>query len=133
MCRIVVDDSGLQRCGPHRSSHSWARGVRWSTPPAAAVDPAAAQLGVERVERLDAQRAGLLLAQERTNVLLQVLRVHGVRRGTDVERLQVPVEQLVQRRVRARVPTFVDLAGEPAHRLLGLGAALGPGGMTSRR
>jgi hypothetical protein len=43
-------------------------------------------------------------------VLLQEFRVHAVRRPADVDRLQVPIEQLVDRRARARVPALVDLA-----------------------
>jgi hypothetical protein len=74
-----------------------------------AVVTAPPELGVERVERLGAYGAGLRLAEERSDVFLQVPGVHPVRRPADVERLQIPVEQLVERRARARAPLLVDL------------------------
>jgi len=58
------------------------------------------------------------------DVLLQVLRVHPVRRAADVEHCQVAIEQLVHGRVRPRVTLLVDLAGEPADRLVRLGRRL---------
>jgi hypothetical protein len=42
-----------------------------------------------------------------------------VRRAADVERLQVPVEQLVDGRIRARVAALVDLVEHPRPGLLG--------------
>jgi len=62
------------------------------------------------------------------DVLLQVLRVHPVRRAADVEHCQVAIEQLVHGRVRPRVTLLVDLAGEPADSLVRLGRRLGSRG-----
>jgi hypothetical protein len=90
-----------------------------------AVVPAPSKFRVERVKHGGVERADLHAADERTDVLVRV--PHVSREGALLERhhLEVPVEQLVDRGVRARVPPLVDLAREPAHDLLGLGRCLG--------
>ena len=109
-----------------RSSHSCSRGVRWSSPALVrAVRPAPTQLGVQRVQRLGLDRASLQTSDERADVLLQVPRVHPVRRVADVKRRQVPVEQLVERGARPRVAALVDLSGQPRPGGLGLRGGLG--------
>ncbi len=84
-----------------------------------AVDTAAAELRVERVEYLGVDRACLQPADERPDVLHQVLGVHRVGGAADVERLQIAVEQLVESRVRARAPALVDLAEHPDSGIVG--------------
>ncbi|MDT7708089.1 MAG: hypothetical protein QOG20_3696 [Pseudonocardiales bacterium] len=93
-------------------------------PPVGAVRAAAAQLGVEGVQHLGVHPAGLQTPDERPDVLLQVARVHAMGGAADVERLQMAVEQLVEGRVRARVPALVDLVEQPGPRGLGLAGRL---------
>jgi hypothetical protein len=78
-----------------------------------AVDAAAAQLCVERAQGLDVDCPGFEPAKERPDVLLQVLRVHLPRALSDVDRFEISVEQLVERRVRRRVALLVDLGQQP--------------------
>ena len=52
-------------------------------------------------------------------MFLEVARVHPMRRAADVERLEVPVEQLVERGAGARVALLVDLPQQPRPRALG--------------
>jgi hypothetical protein len=47
--------------------------------------------------------------------------------------LEVPIEQLVDGRVRSGVAPLVDLVGQLAQRLLRLGLSAGRAGMISRR
>jgi hypothetical protein len=54
-----------------------------------------------------------------------------VRGAADVERLKVPVEQLVKRGACSRVAPLVDLGEQPRPGGLACAAALGPGGMIS--
>ncbi|GAA4989176.1 hypothetical protein GCM10025792_41810 [Pseudonocardia tropica] len=98
-----------------------------------AVVPAATQLGVERVEGLRADGAGLRPTEERADVQLQVPGVGAVRGRADVEGLQVPVEQLVQRRARPRAALLVDGVEEPRPRGLSAGLLPRPGSITSTR
>ncbi|OLM15480.1 hypothetical protein Ae706Ps2_5577c [Pseudonocardia sp. Ae706_Ps2] len=86
-----------------------------------AVVATATQLGVERVQRLRPDGAGLRPPQERTDMQLQVPGVGPVRGRANVEGLQVPVEQLVQRRARAGAALLVDGVEEPGARGLGTG------------
>ncbi|MEU7814332.1 hypothetical protein [Pseudonocardia sp. NPDC049154] len=85
-----------------------------------AVDAAAPELGVERVEHVGVDRAGLESADEGADVILEVSRVHEVRARADVDHLEVAVEQLVDRRRRSRVPALVDLVEHPRARGLSL-------------
>jgi hypothetical protein len=78
-----------------------------------AVDPAATELGIERVQLVRAQRAGLLAADERPDVLVEVALVHQVRTGADVEHLEVTIEELIHGGSRPRVPALVDLVQHP--------------------
>jgi hypothetical protein len=91
-----------------------------------AMDPAAPELGVERVELVRAQRAGLLAADERPDVLVQVPLVHQVRAGADVDHLEVAIQQLVHRGRGPRVPTLVDLVDHPCPSGLSLSDRLRP-------
>ena len=84
----------------------------------------AAALLLEISTERDGHGAGSQARDEGPDVFLQVLRVHPVRGAPDVKRLEVAVEQLVRARVRPRVALLVDLAGEPAKRLVRLGRRL---------
>jgi hypothetical protein len=86
-----------------------------------AVDPTPAQLGVKRVEGFRVDRPCLDLPEERADVLLEVLRVHLLRRDPDVQRLEVAVEELVEGGAGTWVPLLVHLVRETTERLLRLG------------
>lgn len=68
-----------------------------------AVLPAAAQLGVERVEHLRVERTNLRRAQQRRDVVAHVAAVQGERVRRAVELVEVALQQLVDRRAGARV------------------------------
>ena len=123
MCRIVA--------GASRSAPVWPTPLvalvlarRAMVDPAAgavAVVPAAAELGVERVQSLGPHSAGFRPPQKGSDVQLQVPAVGAVGGHADVQRLQVPVEQLIHRRTGARAALLVDGVEEP-----------GSGGLCSR-
>src|SRR4029450_5171383 len=89
---------------------------------AAAVVAAAAQLGVEGVKDVGADRADLLAPDQRADVLVDVAAVGGQGGAFGLNHLQVPVEQLVQRGVGTRVPLLPNLGEQPS--LGGLGQVL---------
>jgi hypothetical protein len=113
MWRIVVGDSGRQACagiGRRRRVRAVC-GDRPAHAQCSASGSAATRRRASRVPRPD--RASLQTSEERPDVLLQVRRIHPVRRWSNLKRCQVAVEQLVHGRVRPRVALLVDLAGEP--------------------
>ena len=75
---------------------------------------AAAQRRVERVQRLGVEPAGLEVAQARRDVVADVGPVQVQRAGRAREAVQVPLEQLVDGRVRSRGATLGDLLDEPS-------------------
>lgn len=109
-------------------AHVLVRGAVVNALPVHAVRPAPPQLLVQRVQGFSVERPCFQVPHERPNVLLQVAGVHPVSGAPDVERLQVPVEQLVHRRARARVPALVDLVEQLRPRLLSE-----PGGLRTGR
>ena len=114
MCRTVVAPSGRHLCLRQRSSHSCGCLVRWST----ACDvvqcfAAAAELGVEGVEGLRLQVPDRDPAEVGRDVVADVAAVEGQRVSGAVELAEVAVEQLVDRRRRARVAALGDLDPKP--------------------
>ena len=79
----------------------------------ATVVAAAAQLGVERVERARVEGANLDATEQRPNVLGRVAGVGLARAALPCAQLEVLVQQLVHRRVRAGLALFVDLVEKP--------------------
>ena len=73
-----------------------------------------AQLGIQRVEHLGVQRAHLDLPDERPHMLIDITADSAPTAGVHV---QVAVEQLVDRRARARVAPLVDLQKLDADRI----------------
>ena len=95
-----------------------AGGAVLGEPAPAAVRPASAQLLVERVEDLAVDLADLNAAEQRLDVVLDEPAVAVQRGRLDVEHLQVPFEELANRRAGARVAPFVDLSEQAGTRLL---------------
>ena len=134
ICRMVEAPSGRHTCGLHRTSHTCSRGGSvLDVRPAVAVVPAAAQLGVERVEHVGVQRPDLAVPMSGRMWFFGVAGVRRQRGLLQRRQLEVAVEQLVDRRARPRVAALVDLVQQPGPRGLGLGAAFGPAGTTSTR
>jgi hypothetical protein len=82
-------------------------------PSVGAVNLAAPQLGIQRVQGVGVQRAGLLPPDERPDVLLQVARVARCVVGPTSRVSKIAVEQLIDCRAGAGVASFVDLRQEP--------------------
>jgi len=97
-------------------------------PGATAVVTAAAQLGVERVERARVEGADLDAAEQRPDVLGRVSGVRLARAPLPGAHLEVLVEQLVHRGVRAGLPLLVDLTQQACAGRLGHPGRLGSGG-----
>jgi hypothetical protein len=107
--------------------------VELPTPLLVAAGTAAPELGVERVEHLAVELAQWKRSEDRSHVPLEVADVRLSCRLLEVDDVEVPVEQLVDRGLRPRVAPLVDLVKQTSADLLGLAAALGPGGTTSVR
>jgi hypothetical protein len=92
------------------------------------VRPTCPELPVERVQHLAVDVADLDLADERTEVIAdqRLVAVQGGR--LDVQQLQVPIEELVDRRTGARIPPLVDLGEQPGACLLSLACCPRTGG-----
>jgi hypothetical protein len=86
---------------------------------AAAVVAAAPQLRVQPVDRLGLDPAKLQPADRRPDVILDLADVAGAGLPLDVEHLQPPVQQLVDRGLRPRAALLVDLVEQPGDGLLG--------------
>ncbi len=113
MWRIVVGDSGRQACagiGRRRRVRAVC-GDRPAHAQCSASDSAATRRRGSRVPRPRPRQPSDVRGT--ADVLLQVCRIHPVRRWSNLKRCQVAVEQLVHGRVRPRVALLVDLAGEP--------------------
>jgi hypothetical protein len=93
---------------------------------AAAVVAAAPQLGVEGIEHARVECPDLLRADQRADVLLRVAGVGLARAALPRAHREVLIEQLVHRRVGARVPPLVDLVQQPRPGLLREPARLRP-------
>lgn len=100
---------------------------------ASTVVAAPAQHGIERFQLLSVQAADWQLAQQRPDVLVQLLDVPLPGRRLDVEHLEPAVEQLVDGRSGPRVAALVDLGQEAGPCLSASRRALGPAGMVSVR
>lgn len=113
----VPDDRVRQRLAPVRPAPVVAlvalRRPVVDQPRPGAVDPAAAQLGVERVEDLGVQLADLESTNERLDVVLHVAAVELKRVRRPGELLQVLLQQVGDRRAGARVPALLDVAQHP--------------------
>ena len=79
---------------------------------AAAAHPALAELRVEAVEDLAVELPDLELSKGWPDVVLDVALVCAARRLLDVEHVEVPVHELVDRRLRSGVPSLVELGEE---------------------
>ena len=79
---------------------------------------AAAKLCIKRVHDAVVERSDLLVADERTDVLLRVTAVGLKRVEFPVGLFEVPVEQLVNSRVRSWLAALVHLVQQPDARVL---------------
>ena len=121
MCRTVVAPSGRQLCLRHRVvalvrlARAVVDGLRRR-----AVLPAAAELGVEGVQRLRLEVPDRDLPEVGRDVVAHVAAVERQRVRGAVELAEVAVEQLVDGRARPRVAALGDLDPEPVADPLGL-------------
>jgi hypothetical protein len=97
------------------------------------VSSTSSQLSGERVEAFGVECAGLQMPDEGPHMSVEVADVGLLGAPLDVERLQVAVEQLVDRGAGPWVPFLVDLVEEPRAGCFCIFQARGPGGMTSTR
>jgi hypothetical protein len=91
-------------------------------PAAVAVLAALSQLGVETFEGLGVEPVDLHGADGRPDVLVDLADVSLTGRGLQLDDLQVPVQQLVDRGAGAGAAALVDLGLHPRPGALGLGA-----------
>jgi hypothetical protein len=89
---------------------------------AVAVLPALPQLGIEPLDGLGVEPADLHGADRRTDVFLDLADVPLPGGGLELDDLEVPVEELVDRGAGAGAPAFVDLGLHPGPGALGVRA-----------
>src|SRR4051812_40179802 len=87
--------------------------------PSVAPDPATPQLRIEGVQDLAIDPPQCQLPERRAHVSLEVPLVGPARRTLELDDLEVPIQQLVERRAGAWAASFVDLAQQPRPYLLG--------------
>jgi hypothetical protein len=80
---------------------------------ATAVVSAHSQGGVERVENLRVESTDHHGPQQRSDMLVDVSDIRSTRGLLHIDYLKVPVQELVDRRSRARVALFVHLVTKP--------------------
>jgi hypothetical protein len=109
------------------------RPVVHSPTPPVTVHTAAPELGVERVERLAIEHAQRQRAEHRAHMDVGAADVRLPRGLLELDHREVPIKQLVDRRLRPRVALLVDLVEQARPDLLGLRCRPEPGGTTSVR
>jgi hypothetical protein len=82
--------------------------------------PTSPKLGVERLQSLSIEPAHRHCAQHRPHMPVQPAHHAVARRRLQLHNLKPPVEQLVHRRLRARVATLIDLVQQPRPHPLGV-------------
>jgi hypothetical protein len=85
-----------------------------------AVPPAPPHFGHERVDAFGVQSASLQPADEGPHMVVDVADVGRLGGPLDIERLQVPIEQLVDRRAGPGLALLVNLVQQPGQGSLGL-------------
>ncbi|GAB3552927.1 hypothetical protein GCM10027444_26090 [Actinopolyspora lacussalsi] len=105
------------------------RSVIHRSPLTRAVIPTPPQLGVQRIQRVGVELADLDLPDERQHVQPRIAPIVRLRRRLTIEMLiQVPLQQLLDRRLRPRTPPLIHLVQQTSANAFGFGECLGTWG-----